>query len=408
MWLIRRLVAFLGLAVILVAGPGGAAPTLAGSVTARPVAVTPSYGNRTPVGGPELGNAAVVAHPSSGVPKPPKVEAKSYVVADLDSGKVLAAKDAHGRYRPASTLKTLTALALIPRLDADDKVRPQREDVDVEGSKVGITTKRSYRVDDLFRGLLLSSGNDAALALARAAGGKEHTVRLMNAAADELHANDTTAKTPNGLDRPGQRSSAYDLTLIARAALKLPDFRDYVSTVRAKFPAPHGKSFRIRNHNTLLTEYNGCFGVKTGYTTQAKATYVGAAKRHGDRIVVVVMHDKPEADLKDAKKLFDWGFAADGKVRPVGTLIEPGPRESHTADESPSGTTGKEKLTQPVTPGGATSSGSAPGNGRLLPILLAAVLTALVTAGSASLLVLRRRPRHTREARQEHRRPPRE
>lgn len=290
----------------------------------------------TPVGGQLLGKDGVVVHGQSDVPRLPKVSAKSYVIADADSGAVLAAKDPHGRYRPASTLKILTAITLIPELAKDAKVRPKRRAVAVEGSRVGVVTDMRYSVKDLFLGLLLASGNDAALVLARAAGGLDHTLAMMNDTADRLHAYDTTAKTPNGLDRPGQRSSAYDLALLARNGLEMPVFRDYVSTVRTKFPAPKGKSFWIHNHNDLLTEYKGCIGVKTGYTTKAESTFVGAAKRDGRTIIVTLMHAKPQSWEEDAEALLDWGFAAAGDVRPVGQLVEPGPTASPTPSDSSS------------------------------------------------------------------------
>ncbi|MGH3320913.1 MAG: D-alanyl-D-alanine carboxypeptidase family protein [Streptosporangiaceae bacterium] len=287
------------------------------------------------VGGSSLARHGTVAHRAPGVPKPPHVRASAWLVADAGSGAVLAAKDAHGTYRPASTLKILTAVTLIPRLRPGQHVHPTRRDCAVDGSKVGLVPSMRYRVDDLFRGMLLPSGNDAALALAHAAGGTAHTVRLMNQTARNLRAYDTVAKTPNGLDAPGQHTSAYDLALMTRAGLEMPRFRKYVSTVQATFPAPHHRTYQIQNHNRLLTTYDGAIGVKTGYTTKARGTYVGAAHRgghgHGHTIVVVLLHAYPDY-WTDARQLLTWGFRADTEVRPVGKLVAPVAAPGETPD----------------------------------------------------------------------------
>ncbi|PZG02813.1 D-alanyl-D-alanine carboxypeptidase family protein, partial [Nonomuraea aridisoli] len=156
----------------------------------------------TPVGGEALGSRGLVT--PAGVKKPPKSKATSYVIADADTGQVLAAKDAHGKYLPASTLKALTALTLIPKLDKNRKVRPSQNACNQEGSAVGLTPKIAYKVDDLFKALMMASGNDAAMALAETNGGLPQTMRDMNAMAKRLQAYDTVAKTPSGLDLPGQ------------------------------------------------------------------------------------------------------------------------------------------------------------------------------------------------------------
>jgi D-alanyl-D-alanine carboxypeptidase (penicillin-binding protein 5/6) len=179
-----------------------------------------------------------------------------------------------------------------------------------------------YSVRKLFTAMLVVSGNDAADALAEAAGGIGKTVRLMNAEATHLQAYDTFARTPSGLDGPGESTSAYDLALIARAGLELRDFRSYVGTVKSTVPAPHHKHFQIYTHNRLLTTYRGDIGVKNGYTVAAQATYVGAATRHGHTIVVTLLHAQPYF-WNEAKSLLNWGFAAEGKVEPVGTLVSP-------------------------------------------------------------------------------------
>ncbi|MEZ7129136.1 D-alanyl-D-alanine carboxypeptidase family protein [Nonomuraea sp. AD125B] len=282
----------------------------------------------TPVGGPALGSRGLVA--PEGVKKPPKTKATSYVIADVDTGQVLAAKDAHGRYLPASTLKTLTALTLIPKLNKNLRIRPSQNACNQEGSAVGLTPKATYRVEDLFRGLMMTSGNDAAMALAEVNGGLAKTMREMNEEARRLQANDTVAKTPSGLDKPGQSSSAYDLALIARAGLANPDFLRYISTKTANFPAPKGKTYQISNHNKLLWRYQGMIGVKNGWTSKALGSFVGAATRGGHTIVVSVMRHEGYF-WEEVGELMDWGFSVRGKVTPVGQLVDPLPAQQPAA-----------------------------------------------------------------------------
>jgi D-alanyl-D-alanine carboxypeptidase (penicillin-binding protein 5/6) len=297
-------------------------------VTALLAAVTLTGGTATaapttPVGGDALGSRGLVL--PEGVKAPPKSKATSYVIADVETGQVLAAKDAHGRYLPASTLKTLTALTLLPKLDKNRKVRPSQNACNQEGTAVGLTPKMTYKVDDLFRALMMSSGNDAAMALAETNGSVAQTMRDMNAEAKRLQAYDTVAKTPSGLDKPGQSSSAYDLALIARAGLANPDFRRYISTKVAKFPAPKDY-YEISNHNKLLWRYQGMIGVKNGWTSKAQGSFVGAATRGGHTIIVTIMrHEGYFWD--EVAKLLDWGFSVRGKVTPVGQLVNPLPEQ---------------------------------------------------------------------------------
>ncbi|MDA0641905.1 MULTISPECIES: D-alanyl-D-alanine carboxypeptidase family protein [Nonomuraea] len=298
------------------------AVTFTGAAQASP-APTQTPTPPPPVGGDLLAGRGLIK--PVGFKAPPKTKATAYVIADHETGQVLAAKDPHGRYRPASTLKMLTAATLIPKLDKTLKVRPSRNAVNQEGSAVGLQTRPIYTVDDLFKALMMSSGNDAAMALAEANGGLDKTMRDMNDEAKRLQANDTVAKTPSGLDKPGQSSSAYDLALIARSGLSDKDFRRYVSTKTAKFPAPK-KWYEISNHNKLLWRYKGMIGVKNGWTTKAQSTFVGAATRDGHTIIVSIM--KHEGYFwEEVADLLDWGFAARGKVTPVGRLVDPLPDE---------------------------------------------------------------------------------
>ena len=187
------------------------------------------------VGGEQLATAGLVVDAPGAEPLP-KVRAASYLLADLTTGEVLAAQDPHGRLRPASTLKILTALTLLPELDPAAVYTAQWEDANAEGSRAGLVPDATYTVDQLFQALFLVSGNDAASALANAAGGVPGTVAAMNATAKGLGALDTTVRNPSGLDAPGQYTSAYDLAVIARTAMAREDFRDYADDGQGAVP----------------------------------------------------------------------------------------------------------------------------------------------------------------------------
>jgi len=170
--------------------------------------------------------------------------------------------------------------------------------------------------------MLVVSGNDAAVSIGDAIGGGSTAIARMNAEAAHLQARDTVAHTTNGLDAPGQTSSAYDLALIFRAGLASWRFRYYVGLHSAVFPLANGKSYRIYTHDRLLNTYPGMIGGKNGYTIAANASYVGAATRGKHTIIVAVMRDVPNF-WPEVTNLLNWGFAADGHVAPVGHLVVP-------------------------------------------------------------------------------------
>ncbi|MFJ6748751.1 MULTISPECIES: D-alanyl-D-alanine carboxypeptidase family protein [unclassified Streptomyces] len=267
-----------------------------------------------------------------GAPKlPGGLSALSWTVADADSGSVLASKDAHRKLAPASTLKTLFAVTVLPKFSAGTVRQVSAADLDGIGagsSVVGVRKGERYKVADLWRGVFLRSGNDAVHVLASMNGGWKATAREMQETARKLGARDTTVKSPDGYDAPGQVSSAFDLTVFARAGLANADFARYCSTVRADFPSAGGTT-RIENTNRLLAgsqgmaRYPGIIGVKNGYTTNAGNTLIAAARRDGRTLLVTVMNPQSgEANgvYKEARSLLDWGFRSAGKAQPVGTL----------------------------------------------------------------------------------------
>ncbi|HEY9439727.1 MAG TPA: D-alanyl-D-alanine carboxypeptidase [Streptomyces sp.] len=299
-------------------------------------------GPMSTVGGKRLGLIGTQVELGPGAPALPKhLTGRSWIVADAESGQVLASHNAHWRLPPASTLKMLFADTVLPKLQPRTMthlVTPEDLAGVGEGSSlVGIKENETYTVHDLWLGVFLRSGNDAVHVLSSMYGGVPTTVAAMQKHAEELQALDTHVVSPDGYDFPKQVSSAYDLTLFARSGLQKADFREYCSTATAEFPGEQKKgkkreSFQIQNTNRLITgdigvdPYKGIAGVKNGYTTHAGNTFTGVAERNGRVLLVTVMNPSSEeshAVYKEAASLLDWGFSASGKVTPVGDLVPP-------------------------------------------------------------------------------------
>ena len=268
------------------------------------------------VGGTDLASRGIVVHyPAAGATPLPSVPASAYVIANARTGQVLAAKDAHGLFPPASTLKMLTAITLIPRLNPNATVLASRQAATTAEFDVGLVAGRRYKVSDLFRALLLISANDAAVALTQATGSLAKGIALINAEARHLQAYDVVAKLPNGLPATGQVTSAYDQALIARQALRSPAFMNYDSTQSARFPVTPKNWVPLVNQNKLLTQYRGGIGGKIGWTEAAGATYIGMARRNGVTLIVTVLHCTPLQEITSGEKLLNWGFTMNGKVQ---------------------------------------------------------------------------------------------
>lgn len=308
------------LALAPVAAAAGAEPTPPG--VPRAAVPPPSFLYRE--------GTQVRAH--RGVPGVPDVSALSWLVSDARTGEVLAAHDAHRALPPASTLKTLFALTVLPALPGgvEHTVRAEElEDIGPGSSMVGVAEGRTYQVADLWRGVFLNSGNDAVHVLASLNGGWRRTTVRMQAKARSLGALDTHVRSPDGYDTPGQVSSAYDLAVFGREGLRDADFARYCGTAVARFPGGGGWSYDIQNTNRLLTgadgvaPYPGLIGVKNGYTSNAGNTLVAAARRGGRTLVVTLMNPQAGggfAVYEEARELLDWGFDAAGRVEPVGSL----------------------------------------------------------------------------------------
>lgn len=369
------------------------------------------------VGGERLGKPGTQVAPRAGAKAPalPKsLSARSWMVADAETGEVLASHNAHWRLAPASTLKMLFADTLLPKFDKDMKYTVLPEDLAGMGagsSAVGIKEDHSYQVKDFWNGVFLASGNDAVHALVALNGGMAKTVREMNERAAELGAEDTQVVSPDGYDAKGQTSSAYDLTLIARAAMQNKDFRDYAATVRAEFPGGYDKKgkrehFTVETTNRLmrgdigLDPYEGLAGVKNGYTSNAGYTFTGIAERDDRKLLVTVMHpdkDKKSDDSGDASesadttadkndvyretaKLLDWGFEAAESVKAVGELVPPRSERD------------KEERTDPTTLGGEQAATATDRSSGGVGGALGVIGASLVVLGVTGYVVHRRWP----------------
>lgn len=231
-----------------------------------------------------------------------ELSAQSAILICADTGDVLFEKNADERMLIASTTKIMTAIVVIKSLDLDSLVEIRPEWCGAEGSSMYLEAGQHYTVRQLLTGLMLASGNDAAIALACCtAGDVQSFAELMNQKASELGMINSSFKNPNGLDEEDHYSSARDMALLTAYCMDNEDFASIVSQ----------KSFTVGelafvNHNKLLWNYEGCIGVKTGYTLAAGRTLVSCARRDGMRLVCVTLNAPDDWD--DHTRLLDWGF----------------------------------------------------------------------------------------------------
>ncbi|WP_258018139.1 D-alanyl-D-alanine carboxypeptidase family protein [Streptomyces noursei] len=294
-------------------------------IAAAGVSLSPIPADARPAAAPTARQAAAPARHLPG-----GLSALAWLVADVNTGKVLASKNSHRKLAPASTLKTLFAVTVLPKFSAKRVRQVSAGDLAGLGSGsslVGVRQGQSYTVADLWNGVFLRSGNDAVHVLAAMNGGWSATAREMQQTARRLGARDTTVKSPDGYDAPGQVSSAYDLTVFARAGLANEDFARYCSTPRVGFPAAGGGSVQIENTNRMLvgshglSRYPGIIGVKNGYTSKAGNTLVAAARRNGHTLIATVLNPQSgelNGVYKEAGALLDWGFDHVARSEPVG------------------------------------------------------------------------------------------
>ncbi|GAA1934607.1 hypothetical protein GCM10009689_13110 [Brevibacterium antiquum] len=341
--------------------------------------------------------------------KPPQPVGTSWLVGDLDTGEVQAAHDIDKKHAPASTIKLLTALALVDVLDdPKQKVEAEFEDMEIDGTKVGLMQKNEYTVDLLFHAMLMSSANDAANALGRAAGGQEKAVALMNEKAEELGMTNTHAANTSGLDDANQHMTASDMMKLAWAVCENDYLMDVISTETYKFPGGKNpdtkekfKGYEIQNHTKIVGQVDGGLGLKNGFTRQAKGAYIAVAERDGHRVVSTMLGIDNNS-RQAAVDLLEWDFAQKDpkslQTVPVGESMTPSADATASESGSDAGGADAASLGTEIDSGdGAEATESkasakilGASNETLLPVGMLVVAAALLITALIILLSLRR------------------
>jgi D-alanyl-D-alanine carboxypeptidase (penicillin-binding protein 5/6) len=247
---------------------------------------------------------------------PPGVSADSVVLMDATTGKILYEKNKNTAYPPASTTKVMTALLVLEQSNLNDVVTVSKNAEMADGSKIYLFEGEKIPVKELLYGLILASANDCAVALAEhISGSTEEFAKLMNQKAKSLGCKNTNFVNPNGLYDVNHKTSAYDLALIMQELTKNAEYTK-IATTPSYIMAATNKSLEKRplwNGNRLIHKgdsyyYKDCEGGKTGYTIQSKHSYVAAASRNGQKLIVALVHDSEKTFFSDSRKLFDYGF----------------------------------------------------------------------------------------------------
>ena len=248
------------------------------------------------------------------------VSARGAVLLEAETGEVVFGQNQNARLPMASTTKIMTALVALESLPVDTVVKITPSSVGVEGSSIYLTEGETLTLEQLLYALLLESANDAATAIAIAvAGSVEAFSEKMNLRAASLGLTDTHFVNPHGLDAEGHYTTAFELAIITREALQNPLFREICATERKVIPLRGEEGARLLiNHNKLLTSYEGCIGVKTGYTKKTGRCLVSAAEREGVTLIAVTLN-APD-DWRDHTAMLDYGFGLYESV----TLCEEG------------------------------------------------------------------------------------
>lgn len=241
--------------------------------------------------------------------KAPEVSAKACVLIEEKTGKILFEKNSSEKLPMASTTKIMTTLLCLESGGLDDQFVVDGEAIKVEGSSMGLTEGDVVTKRALCYGMMLPSGNDAANATAVKLGGSiENFADMMNERAEKIGMTRTCFVTPSGLEGEGHGSSAYDMALLTREALRNPDFAEICSQKKAKveFGNPPYERW-LTNSNKLLDMYQGVKGVKTGFTDEAGRCLVSACEREGISLICVTLNDKN--DWQDHINMYDYGYS---------------------------------------------------------------------------------------------------
>lgn len=283
-------------------------------------------------------NAAPIV--SYGATEPPVIIAETAIVIDARTGQILYDKNMNEQREPASTTKVITALLALQNLELNKLVTIDAETPFTEGSRIYLLEGENVTVEQLMYALLLESANDAAVALGKEISGSVPAFAdLMNAKARELGAKNTNFVNPNGLHEEGHLSTAYDLAMIAKEAMKNEKFREFVTTYRYVIPATNKQDTRyLYNTNRLIydehtrvlvngeqrvAKYEGATGIKTGYTSHAGGCLIAGAERGGTELISVVMKSTDEGRFADSIALMDYAFENYKSVKAMdeGTIL---------------------------------------------------------------------------------------
>ncbi|MGI5838311.1 MAG: D-alanyl-D-alanine carboxypeptidase family protein [bacterium] len=238
----------------------------------------------------------------------PVVNTRAAILMDAATGMIIYQENAFARLPPASTTKIMTAVLALENGDMGAQVTTSRRAANTEGSSIWLQEGETLTLQEMLYGMLLKSGNDASVAIAEHVAGQESEfVRRMNRRAREIGAFNTCFVNPNGLPAPGHYSTAYDLAVIARHALRDPRFAAIVKTEETHISWP-GQPWerRLRTTNKLLTLFEGADGVKTGTTSEAGQCLVASATRANQQLIAVLLHSSNR--WQDAVALLEYGF----------------------------------------------------------------------------------------------------
>lgn len=244
------------------------------------------------------------------------VEAKSAILMEPSSGKVIYEKNSHEKLAPASVTKIMTMLIAVENVDSgkiklSDKVTVSENAKKMGGSSMILDTGEVRTVEELLKGIAIASGNDAAVAMGEYIAGTEGAfVNLMNERAQNLLMKDTSFKNCTGLTAPGHITSAYDIAIMSRELLKHPIILKYTGTYMETISEGRKSPIELVNHNKLVRFFKGCDGLKTGFTDEAKYCISATAVRDGVRMLSVVMgSDTYKKRNRDASMLLNYGFS---------------------------------------------------------------------------------------------------
>ncbi len=240
---------------------------------------------------------------------PDIVEGKSGILIDLKTGKTLWDKNINDKRAPASITKILTAVVALDNGNLNDIVKVSSNATAVNGTKVWLRTGEEVKLEDLLYAMLVNSANDASIAIAEHIGGSiEGFAGMMNKKAEDLGAKNSNFINPHGLDQNGHYTTAYDISLIAKEAMKNEKFREIVQTKKRKWEGIDWNSY-LNNQNNLIFQYEGANGIKSGFTSGAGNCLVASAQRNGEEFLSVLLDcDSKEGVYEETMQLLDYGF----------------------------------------------------------------------------------------------------